>query len=130
MDLSSCGGCSDVLTRISIRNEGLSAAGVLPTVLNSEMPLRMALTKDSCLTKGMPSSQVVTSNNYYKSPVPILPQFRMVLKGQPRWRSGLAPPAAWGVILETGDRVPHRASCMEPASPSTCVSASLLALSE
>ena len=49
--------------------------------------------------------------------------------GQPRWRSGLALPAARGVILETLDRVPHRASCMEPASPSACVSASL-ALSE
>ena len=47
--------------------------------------------------------------------------------GQPRWCSGLAPPAAWGVILETWDRVPHRAPCMEPASPSpsACVSASL-----
>ena len=45
--------------------------------------------------------------------------------GQPRWRSGLAPPAAWGVILEIQDRVPHRAPCMEPASPSACVSASL-----
>ena len=50
--------------------------------------------------------------------------------GQPWWRSGLAPPAAWGVILETRDRVPHLASCMEPASPSACVSASLFALSE
>ena len=30
-----------------------------------------------------------------------------------------------GVILETRDRVPHRASCMEPASPSACISASL-----
>ena len=38
--------------------------------------------------------------------------------GQPQWRSGLAPPAAWGVILETEDRVPRRAPCMEPASPS------------
>ena len=45
--------------------------------------------------------------------------------GQPRWRSGLAPPAAQGVILETRDRVPHRAPCMEPASPSAYVSASL-----
>ena len=43
---------------------------------------------------------------------------------QPRWRSGLAPPAAWGVILGSQDRVPHRAPCMEPASPSACVSAS------
>ena len=34
---------------------------------------------------------------------------KMVL-GQPRWRSGLAPPAAQGVILETLDRVPVRLS--------------------
>ena len=34
-------------------------------------------------------------------------------------------PWAWGVILESLDRVPHRAPCMEPASPSACVSASL-----
>ena len=45
--------------------------------------------------------------------------------GQPRWLSGLAPPSAQGVILETRDRVPRRAPCMEPASPSACVSASL-----
>ena len=45
--------------------------------------------------------------------------------GQPRWRSGLAKHAAWGVILETLDGVPRRALCMEPASPSACVSASL-----
>ena len=45
--------------------------------------------------------------------------------GQPRWRSGLVPPAAQGVILETLDRVPRQAPCMEPASPSACVSASL-----
>ena len=43
--------------------------------------------------------------------------------GQPQWCSGLAPPAAWGVILETWYRVPCQASCMEPASPSACVSA-------
>ena len=36
-------------------------------------------------------------------------------QGLPRWRSGLAPPAAWGVILGTRDRVPHQAPCMEPA---------------
>ena len=29
--------------------------------------------------------------------------------GQPWWCSGLAPPAAQGVILETLDRVPHQA---------------------
>ena len=43
--------------------------------------------------------------------------------GQPRWCSGLALPAAQGVILETLDRVPRWAPCMEPASPSACVSA-------
>ena len=37
------------------------------------------------------------------------------------WR----PPLAQGVILESRDRVLRRATCMEPASPSTCVSASL-----
>ena len=45
--------------------------------------------------------------------------------GQPRWCSGLAPPAAWGVILETRDPVPHRAPCMEPASPSVSLPLSL-----
>ena len=45
--------------------------------------------------------------------------------GQPWWHSGLAPPAACGVILETRDQVPHGAPSMEPASPSPCVSASL-----
>ena len=42
-----------------------------------------------------------------------------------RWLSGLAPPSAEGLVLETQDRVPRRAPCMEPASPSACVSASL-----
>ncbi|CAD7691110.1 unnamed protein product [Nyctereutes procyonoides] len=37
-------------------------------------------------------------------------------RGQPGWLSGLAPPAAQGVILETRDRVPCGAPCMEPAS--------------
>ena len=46
--------------------------------------------------------------------------------GQPRWRSGLALPAARGVILETQDGVPHRAPCMEPASPSASLSMSLI----
>ena len=45
--------------------------------------------------------------------------------GQPQWCSGLAQSAARGVILGTWDRVPHQASCMEPASSSACVSASL-----
>ena len=34
-------------------------------------------------------------------------------------------PSAQGVILESLNRVPCQASCMEPASPSACVSASL-----
>ena len=41
------------------------------------------------------------------------------------WLSGLALPSAQGVILETQDRVPCWAPCMEPASPSACVSAPL-----
>ena len=45
--------------------------------------------------------------------------------GQPGWLSGLAPPSAQGLILETRDQVPRRAPCMEPASPSACVSISL-----
>ena len=34
-------------------------------------------------------------------------------------------PSAQGMILESQDRVLHWAPCMEPASPSACVSASL-----
>ena len=34
-------------------------------------------------------------------------------------------PLAQGVIPESRDQVPHWASCMAPASPSACVSASL-----
>ena len=45
--------------------------------------------------------------------------------GQPGGLSGLALPSAQGVILETWDRVPRWALCMEPASPSAFVSASL-----
>ena len=45
--------------------------------------------------------------------------------GQPGCLSSLAPAAAQGVILETLDRVPHQALCMEPASPYAYVSASL-----
>ena len=50
---------------------------------------------------------------------------KFFILGQPGWLSGLAPPSAEGRILETRDRVPHRAPCIEPASPSACVSASL-----
>ena len=35
------------------------------------------------------------------------------------------PPSAQGVILESLDQVPHWPPCMEPASPTACVSASL-----
>ena len=42
--------------------------------------------------------------------------------GQPQWLSGLAPPSAQDVILETQDRVPCQALCVELASPSACVS--------
>ena len=45
--------------------------------------------------------------------------------GQPGLLSGLVLPSAQGLILETPGRVPHQAPCMEPASPSACVSASL-----
>ena len=34
-------------------------------------------------------------------------------------------PSAQSVILGSRDRVPHQAPCVEPASPSACVSASL-----
>ena len=46
--------------------------------------------------------------------------------GQPWWCSGLAPPAARGVILKTRDQIPHQAPCMEPASPSASFSVSLM----
>ena len=45
----------------------------------------------------------------------------MSYKGSSSGRSGLVLPAAQGVILETWDRVPHQAPCMDPASPSACV---------
>ena len=50
---------------------------------------------------------------------------KVLIRGQPRWPSGLALLSARGMILETGDRVPHQAPCTEPASPSVHVSASL-----
>ena len=49
---------------------------------------------------------------------------KFAILGQPGWLSGLVSPLAQGVILETRDRVPRRAPCIEPASPSACVSAS------
>ena len=53
--------------------------------------------------------------------------FRIEIKfaGQPGWLSGLAPPSAQGVIPGLQDRVPRQDPCVEPASLSACVSASL-----
>ena len=50
---------------------------------------------------------------------------KIMIYGQPGLLSGLAPPSAQGVILETWDRVPRQAPYMELASPSACVSAPL-----
>ena len=51
---------------------------------------------------------------------------RKHIAGQPGWLSGLALPSARGVILETQDRVPPQAPCMEePVSPPACVCLSL-----
>ena len=50
--------------------------------------------------------------------------------GQPQWLSSLVPPSAQGLIVETRDGVPRRAPCMEPASPSAGVSASLCVFHE
>ena len=49
-------------------------------------------------------------------------RLRVGCLGQPQWLSGLAPPSAQSVILETRDRDPHQAPCMEPTSPSACFS--------
>ena len=51
--------------------------------------------------------------------------FKTGTAGQPGWLSGLAPPWAQGRILDFLDQVPHQTPCVEPASPSACVSASL-----
>ena len=52
---------------------------------------------------------------------------KMVLGGIPGWLSGLAPAFGPGrdVILESQDGVLHQAPCVEPASPSACISVSL-----
>ena len=52
--------------------------------------------------------------------------FKFYKRGIPGWRSGLAP--AFGPGLDPGDLGSNPTSgsrCMEPASPSACVSASL-----
>ena len=43
----------------------------------------------------------------------------------PGWLSGLVSALTWVVIPGSWDPVPHQAPCMEPASPSACVSASV-----
>ncbi|XP_048963307.1 P2R1A-PPP2R2A-interacting phosphatase regulator 1-like isoform X3 [Canis lupus baileyi] len=48
-----------------------------------------------------------------------------VLERNPGWLSGLVPPSAQGLILETQDGVPSWDPCRGPASLSACVSASL-----
>ena len=60
-----------------------------------------------------------------KTNLNILSTIRITIQGQPPWHSGLVLPAAHGVILETLDRVPRQALCMEPASPSAYVCLSL-----
>ena len=42
------------------------------------------------------------------------------------WLSGLAPPSAQGITLESWGEVPRWASCMEPASPSASLCVSLM----
>ena len=61
--------------------------------------------------------------------LPLLFLYKLKI-GQPGWLSGLAPPSAQGMILESGDRVPHRAPCMESASPTACASASLFLMNK
>ena len=46
--------------------------------------------------------------------------------GRPGWLSGLAPPSAQGLILETLDPVPCRAPSLEHASPSASLFVSLM----
>ena len=50
---------------------------------------------------------------------------RVVSNGQPGWLGSLALPSAPRPDLETRDRVPRRAPCMEPASPSVSLPLSL-----
>ena len=52
-------------------------------------------------------------------------KMKTLMQGSLGGAAGLVLPAAWGVILETRDRVPCWAPCMEPASPFACVSPSV-----
>ena len=56
------------------------------------------------------------SNSFHKDEI-----FSGSLGGAAVWHL----PLAQGGILETRDRIPHRAPCMEPASPSACLCLSL-----
>ena len=51
--------------------------------------------------------------------------YKIWVLGIPGWLSGSAPSFGPGRDPGLRDRVPHRAPCMEPASPSACVSASV-----
>ena len=52
-------------------------------------------------------------------------KFKRIETGDPRGSAVQRLPSARGVILESRDRVPHQAPCMEPASPSLCLCLSL-----
>ena len=73
-------------------------------------------------------SQEPKEKNFYSTRLVSLEDRKQIntnRQGQPGWPSGLAPPSAQAVILETQDRVPCQAPCVEPTSPSACVPASL-----
>ena len=55
----------------------------------------------------------------------LIPLLKAHHQGIPGWLSGLAPPSAQGVILESRDPVPRWAPSMEPASPYAYISDSL-----
>ena len=57
---------------------------------------------------------------YYEATIIKIVIFRTALVAK-----RFTPPAAQGVILETWDRVPHQAPCMEPASLPVSLSLSL-----
>ena len=49
--------------------------------------------------------------------------FKGIMAGSLGGSAVWCPPLARGVVLESWDQVPYRSPCMEPASPSACVSA-------
>ena len=70
---------------------------------------------------------LIISFTYQAPPaVELLPLFNKDFWGGSLGGSAVSRlPLARGTILESRDRVPRRAPCMEPAFPSACVSASL-----